>query len=67
MDLFLNLAVPGPAVLPLGVMFTVRGIAILTFVFMAWSDRPSHHWAGFAVSAMLQLAWILEVSNSPAA
>jgi hypothetical protein len=45
-------------------MFTVRGVAILTFAFLAWSDRPSHHWAGFAVSAVIQIAWIPGVRNS---
>lgn len=47
-------------------MFTIRGVAILTFAFMAWSDRPSHHWAGCAVTVVIQIAWILGVSKSPA-
>jgi hypothetical protein len=48
-------------------MFTVRGVAIVTFAFMAQSDRPSHHWAGCAVLAVIQILWILGFSNNPVA
>jgi hypothetical protein len=66
MDFIGAVNTPGPAVMPYDLMFTVRGVAILTFAFMAWSDRPSHHWAGCAVSAVIQIVWVLGVSNSPA-
>jgi len=63
----LALGPPDRPDLPYGTMFSLRGVAALTFGFMAWSDRPALHWACLAVSAALQLAWILGVSNSPAA
>jgi hypothetical protein len=50
--------------LPIGLMYSIRGVALLVFVFMAWSDRQSHHWAGFTVAALIQIAWILGVSYS---
>jgi hypothetical protein len=65
-DSVLAVTVPGIS-MHWGMMLTIRGVAFLTFLFMAWSDRPSLHWACFAVSALLQLGWILEVTNSPGA
>jgi len=50
--------------LPHGLMYSIRGVALLVFVLMAWSDRQSHHWAGFIVAALIQLAWIIGVSYS---
>ena len=53
--------------LPIGLMYSIRGVALVVFVFMAWSDRESRHWAGFTVAALLQIAWILGVSYHPGA
>lgn len=41
--------------LPYGLMYSIRGVALLVFGFMAWSDRESHHWAGFSVAALIQV------------
>ena len=51
--------------LPIRLMYSIRGVALLVFVSMAWSDRESHHWAGFTVAALLQITWILGVSYHP--
>lgn len=53
--------------LPYGLMYSIRGVALLVFVFTAWSDRPSHHWAGFIVAALIQIGWVIGVSYSPGA
>jgi len=53
--------------LPIGLMYSIRGAALLVFVFMAWSDRESHHWTGFTVAALIQIAWIPGVSYSAGA
>ena len=55
-------ALPGVS---LAVVLIIRAVAVLPFAFLAWSDRPSHHWAGFATLALLQVVWVLVVSNSP--
>jgi len=51
--------------LPYGFMFSIRGVALLVFAFMAWSDRESHHWAGFIVAALIPIGWIPGVSYHP--
>lgn len=56
-----------PIELPLGIMYTFRLLALCLFVVLMWSPRPSHHWAGFAVAATLQVGWILTVSYDPLA
>jgi len=51
--------------LPIGIMFAVRSIGLVVFVYMAWSNRAAHHWVGMAVLVMLQVGWVLAVSNNP--
>ena len=51
---------------PLAVLLTIRAVAVLPFAFLAWSNRPSHHWVGYAALALLQIVWVLQVTYSPA-
>jgi len=52
--------------LPLDVMFTFRAMGLLIFLYLAWSNRAAHHWVGMAALALLQVGWVLIVSNKPA-
>jgi hypothetical protein len=65
LDFVLAVTHPDLAGLPYGLMYAFRGAAFLVFVIMAWSDRPSHHWASFAVLSVLQIGWVLSVSYDP--
>jgi hypothetical protein len=51
---------------PLPVLLIIRAVTVLPFAFLGWSCRPSQHWGGLAVLALLQVVWVLAVSNSPA-
>ena len=65
LDMFFMMTVPGD--LPYGLMFSIRGVAFLVFVFMAWSGRSSHHWAGLTVAGVIQFLWILGITYNPVA
>jgi len=50
--------------LPFGVMFAFRAMGLLIFSYLAWSDRVAHHWVGIGALVMLQVGWVLTVSNN---
>jgi len=61
-DMFIN-SLPGN--LPLAVMFAFRVAGLCIFLFLAWSDRPTHHWVGIAALVLIQAGWVITVSNNP--
>jgi hypothetical protein len=54
-------------ILPNGLAYSMRGVAFLVFILMAWSDRASDHWAGFTVVSLAQFLWILGITCNPVA
>ena len=49
--------------IPLPLMLSIRGIAIVLFVCLVFTKRPVFHWVGWAVCFALQIGWIIGVSN----
>lgn len=54
-----------PPELPFDLIVIFRAAALSIFVLMAWSRRPSHHWAGLLLATILQILWIVGISNNP--
>ena len=56
-----------PGVLSFGIMFAFRVMGLLIFLYMAWSDSAAQHWAGITALSMLQVGWVLTVSENAGA
>jgi len=67
-EIVLRGEVPEPVSVPWAdfvISSAIRCLAIAVLLFMAWSDRPSHHWAALGFGATLLILFTFLSTNAP--